>query len=90
MTVQLADSNNNSIPNAPVNFSIGNHPKSMAVQIHPTGAQPVTVVTGQNGHAVLNKMLGSSVSAYYSAGQFKIVVSVAGGGNVQLSFTVTS
>jgi len=79
LKVQVVDANGVSIPNALVNFSPGNHSGSMAVQIHPSGAQPVTIPTDGQGIAVLNVMLGDGVWAYYSTGAFNVTASVAGG-----------
>ncbi len=88
MVVQLVDIHNNPIPNALVNFKVGNHPDAMVVQIHPSGAEPVTVITDENGYAVLNQMLYSGAHAYYADGAFSINASVEGGGSVSLNHTV--
>lgn len=89
LTVQLVDIHNNPIPNAMVNFSAGSHPNSMAVQVDPSGAEPVTVITDVNGIAVLNHMMGYGVWAYYSTGQFNVTANVAGGTPNSFTLCVT-
>lgn len=87
LTVKLVDSNGRPVPNAEVNFSPGSHPPKMAVQVHPSGAAPATVITGKDGIATLNDMPEKTgVWCYYDMGQCTVTASVAGG--AQATFTL--
>ncbi|GFN31700.1 hypothetical protein [Paenibacillus xylaniclasticus] len=89
LKVQVVDAHGVPIPNALVNFSPGNHPSSMAVQLHPSGASPVTVLSDAQGIAVLNAMSSSGAWAYYATGTFNVTASVAGGAQ-QAVFQLTA
>ena len=61
----------------------------MAVQVHPSGATPASVVTDQNGRATLNLMPGGhGVWAYYASGGFQVTAAVANGPGVVFSLNV--
>jgi hypothetical protein len=91
LKVKIVDSNGNPVSNASVNFSPGNHPAGMAVQVHPSGATPATVITGSDGTATLNYMPDNTgVWCYYDMGQCSVIASVSGGSQVTFTLYVDS
>ena len=89
LQVIVSDALDNPIPNARVDFNPGAHPGAMAVQVHPSGATPASVVTDQNGRATLNLMPGGhGVWAYYASGGFQVTATVANGPGVVFSLNV--
>ena len=89
LQVIVSDALDNPIPNARVDFNPGAHPAAMAVQLHPSGALPATVMTDQNGRATLNLMPGGhGVWVYYASGAFQVTAAVANGPRVVFSLNV--
>ena len=87
LQVIVSDALDNPIPNARVDFSPGAHPGAMAVQVHPSGARPASVLTDQNGRATLNLTPGGTgVWAYYASGGFQVTATVANGPQVVILF----
>lgn len=91
LQIRLTDAQGSILPDVLVDFNPGTYPEGMAVQVHPSGATPATVKTDSQGIATLNEMPdGMSVYAYYEAGAFTVVASVAGGATATFNLTVSS
>lgn len=82
LIIAVRDDKGVGVPGVEVTFSVGEFPKSMAVQIDPGGAaKTVKILTDSSGFARLEKLSGNSVICYYDQGDFTIIA--AGFGQAQ-------
>jgi len=88
--VKVTDPNGQPMPNVQVAWRKGAHPKEMAVQVDPSGAEPAVTLTNTQGLATLDKINGYSIYCYYATGHFTVVGSIDKGPSVTISGTVTS
>lgn len=74
LIIAVRDNKGVGVPGVEVTFSVGEFPKSMAVQIDPGGAaKTVKILTDSGGLARLEKLSGNSVICYYDQGDFTII-----------------
>jgi hypothetical protein len=85
LKVRVTDALGGPRAGATVTFSAGAHPPAMAVQLYPSGAPTTQAVTGADGVATLDAMLGSSVYTYYADGAFGVLASLPSGDSVTFS-----
>jgi len=89
LQVKAVDPQGKPLSGVVVDFAKGKAPSGMAVQVHPSGASPASVVTDTNGLATLKAMSGGKgVYAYYADGSFTVVATLPGGAKATFSLAV--
>ncbi|GMV06629.1 MAG: hypothetical protein AMXMBFR53_29050 [Gemmatimonadota bacterium] len=78
LVVRVTDASGRPVAGASVTFSVGPHPPQMAVQIDPGTAGSVSVLSGADGAARLDRMGGRGVRAYYAEGPFTVIATAPG------------
>jgi hypothetical protein len=74
LVIAVRDNKGVGVSGVEVTFSVGEFPKSMAVQIEPSGGtKTVKILTDSSGLAKLDKMSGNSAACYYNQGDFTII-----------------
>src|SRR5262249_29295275 len=73
VSVLLRDADGVPLAGELVEWSVGETPGIMGVQMDPHGTAPCIVVTDADGVATLNRMQGHAASAFYDHGPFTLV-----------------
>ena len=75
VTVVLKDADGAPLAGEAVAWAVGETPGNMGIQLDPHGTSPLITVTDERGSTTLDRMRGSSLSAFYDSGAFTLVAS---------------
>ena len=75
VTAVLKDASGAPLAGEAVAWAVGETPGNMGVQLDPHGTSPLITVTDEHGVTTLDRMRGSSLSAFYDSGAFTLVAS---------------